>query len=87
MQKRILRYPRLDTVRMVEETIKKYDGDFKKKALWEHLPRKMMYQTYCIAIDYLLYSKKISIDTNGTVGWIFYPANVRDQLLHPELFY
>jgi len=29
----ILRYPRLDTVLMVEEFIKKHDGEFKKKKI------------------------------------------------------
>jgi len=70
---KILRYPRLDTVLMVEEYIKKHDGEFKKRALWENLPKKMMYQTFCVIIDYLLYSRKISIDAEGKIGWIYYP--------------
>ena len=69
----ILRYPRLDTVLMVEEFIKKHDGEFKKLSLWEHLPKKVMYQTFCVVIDYLLYSRKISIDAEGKIGWIYYP--------------
>lgn len=79
----ILRYPRLDTVLMVEQAIRKHDGSLRKKALWEHLPRKTMYQTYCVIIDYLLYSRKISIDTEGKLGWIYYPekAGKRDEHL------
>ena len=69
----ILRYPRLDTVLMVEEFIKEHDGEFKKRALWENLPRKTMYQTFCVIVDYLLYSRKISIDAEGKLGWIYYP--------------
>ncbi len=69
----ILRYPRLDTVLMVEHFIKEHDGEFKKRALWEHLPKKMMYQTYCVVLDYLVYSRKISIDAEGKIGWIYYP--------------
>ena len=69
----IIRYPRLDTVLMVERFIKKYDGEFKKRMLWESLPKKMMYQTFCVVIDYLLYSRKISIDREGKIGWIYYP--------------
>ena len=69
----ILRYPRLDTVLMVEESIKKNDGEFKKLNLWKSLPKKVMYQTFCVIIDYLLYSRKISIDSEGKVGWIYYP--------------
>ena len=72
-QVEVLRYPRLDTVLMVEEFTKKHDGEFKKRALWEHLPKKMMYQTFCVIIDYLLYSRKISIDIEGKIGWIYYP--------------
>lgn len=69
----ILRYPRLDTVLMVEDFIKKYDGQFKKRKLWESLPKKMMYQTFQVIINYLLYCKRISIDSEGKIGWIYYP--------------
>ncbi len=73
----ILRYPRLDTVLMVENFIKKHDGEFKKRKLWESLPKKMMYQTFCVIINYLLYSDKISIDAEGKVGWIYYPEQAK----------
>ncbi len=68
----ILRYPRLDTVLMVEEFVKEHDGEFKKRKLWESLPKKMMYQTFCVIINYLLYSRKISADSEGKIGWIYY---------------
>ena len=74
MLKNVLRYPRLDTILMVEEYIQKNDGEFRKKALGESLPKKMMYQTFCVIIDYLLYSGKISIDKEGKIGWIYYPT-------------
>lgn len=73
--KGILRFPRLDTVLMVEEFIREHDGEYKKRALWEHLPKKVMYQTFCVVIDYLLYSRKISIDAEGKIGWIYYPES------------
>ena len=85
--KQILRYPRLDTVLMVEKAIKDFDGEFKKRALWENLPKKMMYQTYCVIIDYLLYSRKISIDSIGKIGWIFYPENKNEHIKNKELFW
>ena len=85
--KQVLRYPRLDTVLMVEDVIRKYDGELKKRALWEHLPKKMMYQTYCVVIDYLLYSRKISIDSVGKVGWIFYPEKVSEHIKNKHLFW
>lgn len=83
----ILRFPRLDTVLMVEKFIKKNDGEFKKRALWEHLPKKMMYQTFCVIIDYLLYSRKISIDTEGKIGWIYYPKDPNYQLKYKNLLW
>ena len=75
--KGILRFPRLDTVLMVEDFIKESDGEYKKRALWENLPKKTMYQTFCVIIDYLLYSRKISIDAEGKIGWIYYPEMTR----------
>ena len=81
----ILRYPRLDTMLMVEEFIKENDGEFKKRKLWESLPKKMMYQTFCVIIDYLLYSRKISIDAEGKIGWIYYPEDARKYLAREDL--
>lgn len=81
------RFPRLDTVLMVEKFIKKYDGEFKKRALWEHLPKKMMYQTFCVVLDYLLYSRKVSIDVEGKIGWIHYPKSVNKHIKNKELFW
>ncbi len=81
----ILRYPRLDTVLMVEEYIKEHDGEFKKRKLWESLPKKMMYQTFCVIIDYLLYSSKISIDKDGKIGWIYYPKLARKYHARTDL--
>lgn len=65
-------YPNLRTVLMVEEFVRKHDGEYGRKALWENLPKKTMYQTFKTIIDYLSYSNKISIDADGKVGWIFY---------------
>ena len=69
----ILRYPRLNTVMAIEEFIRKHDGEFKKYRLWKSLPKKIMYQTFSLIIDYLAQSRKISIDSQGKIGWIFYP--------------
>jgi len=85
--KGILRFPRLDTVLMVEEFIKENDGEYKKRALWESLPKKTMYQTFCVIIDYLLYSRKISIDAEGKIGWIYYPEKKEDIEKYKHLFW
>ena len=72
-----MRSPRLDTILMVEKAIRKYDGHFKKKQLWMKLPKKMMYQTYSTIIKYLFDSRKISIDSEGKIGWIYYPEDAK----------
>ena len=84
-KKEILRFPRLDTIMMVEDSIKKHDGELKKRKLWEKLPKKMMYQTFCTIINYLLYSHKASIDAEGKIGWIYYPELTERYLKRPDL--
>lgn len=81
----LARFPRLDTVLMVEEFIQDHDGEYKKKSLWENLPKKMMYQTYSIIIDYLLETGKISVDAEGKIGWIYYPESARKWLKRKNL--
>ena len=83
--KKVLHYPQLDTVLMVEAFIRQYSGEYKKRRLWEHLPRKMMYQTFCVIFDYLLESGKIALDREDHVAWIWNPAGVRRYLAKPHL--
>jgi len=83
--KEILHYPQLDTVLMVEKFIHEHSGEFKKKSLWENLPKKMMYQTFCVIIDYLQESGKIGIDREGHIGWIWNPELVKKYLAREDL--
>lgn len=84
-KKKVLHQPKLDTIKMVEEFIKEHSGEYKKRALWEHLPKKMMYQTYCVIIDYLLESNKIAMDREGTIGWTWNPELVKYYLQREDL--
>ena len=84
-QKNILHYPQLDTILMVEEFVRKHSGEYKKRSLWEILPRKMMYQTFCVVFDYLLYSNKIAVDREGKIAWIWNPVLVKKYLSNPNL--
>ena len=70
---------------MVEEFIKEHDGEFKKRALWEHLPKKVMYQTFCVIFDYLTDSNKIVVDREGKVGWIWNPKLVKKYIHRKDL--
>ena len=83
--KKIIHYPQLDTVLMVEEYIKEHSGEFKKRSLWENLPKKMMYQTYCVVFNYLIDSGKIAVDREGKIAWIWNPELVKRYLKKKHL--
>ena len=68
-----VRSPTLDTVLMIEKTIEEYSGEFNKTQLWKKLPRKVMWQTYLVVLDYLLSINKIAIDRKGVLGYIWCP--------------
>ena len=84
-EKNILHYPQLDTVLMVEEFIREHSGEYKKRSLWENLPKRMMYQTFCVVFNYLVDSQKIAIDTEGKIAWIWNPELVKKYLNNPML--
>jgi hypothetical protein len=67
------RSPTLDTVLMVERTIEKYSGEFNRTEIWKKLPRKVMWQTFLIILDYLQSVNKIAIDKNGILVYIWSP--------------
>jgi hypothetical protein len=79
-QRNVIHYPQLDTVLMVEGFVKEHSGEFKKKALWQNLPKKTMYQTFNIIFDYLFESGKIARDSEGKVCWIWNPALIKKYL-------
>ena len=69
--------PTLNSVFMVEQTILQHSGELGKYQLWKNLPRKMMYQTFLVILDYLEESNRILIDRDGKVVWIWNPALIR----------
>ena len=71
MKTQAIHMPRLDSVLMVEDTIKKMDYYPTKNQLWRALPKAMMWQTFNVILDYLIKSNKIIIDKEGKVVWIF----------------
>ncbi len=77
MNQKILHYPRLDTVMMVEETIRKLNFYPTRMELWRALPKKIMYQTFALIIDYLLEINKIIIDKDCRIVWIWNPELVK----------
>ncbi len=76
-QTTILHSPTLESVIMVEKTIRKYSQEYGKYQLWKKLPRKMMYQTFQVILDYLEESGKIIIDKDGCIIWVWNPEGIR----------
>lgn len=63
--------PRLDTLEMIEDTIKKEQYFESKTKLWKALPRGVQYGTLGVALDYLKRSNKITQNRDGSIVWIF----------------
>jgi hypothetical protein len=82
---RAVHSPQLDTILMVESFIKEHSGEYKKRALWENLPRKVMYQTYSVIISYLQDSGKIAADSERKICWIYNPGLVQRYINRPDL--
>ena len=71
-----IHYPQLDTILMVEKAIQQMNYP-KKTELWKSLPKKVMYQTFCIIIDYLEQSGKIIIDKDRRIVWTWNPEMIK----------
>jgi len=69
----LARSPTLDTVIMVEKTIEEYSGEFNRTEIWKKLPKRVMWQTYLVILDYLQSINKIAIDRRGIIGYIWSP--------------
>ncbi len=66
---KILHEPKLDTILMVEQAIKKAETYPTRKSLWKSLPRQMQYQTFRRVLEYLEASNKIRFNSR-TIIWV-----------------
>ena len=76
-QVQVLHSHTLGSVIMVEKAIQKYSAEYGKYQLWNKLPKKMMYQTFLVILDYLQESGKIIIDKNGCIIWTYDPQTIK----------
>lgn len=67
------RSPTLDTVMMVEKAIEESSGEFNRTELWKNLPKKVMWQTYLVILEYLQSINKIAFDRDGKIAYIWNP--------------
>ena len=88
MEQQILksaRYPNLQTVLMVEKFIKDNSMFYTKREIFNKLPKKMLWGTYKIIIDYLEETLKILIEDDGTVSYIWNPELLERIKNMPEI--
>lgn len=72
--------PTLNTVLMVEETLKNTGQVMTLAELKRRLPKKVMHQTLLQILDYLQVSGKILIGTKGML-WVFTERKELDALI------
>ncbi len=70
------RSPTLQTVIMVEKFIERNSGEYKKTELFKKLPKKVMWQTFQVIMEYLENIMKIAYDNRGYVVYIWNPRLV-----------
>ena len=81
----IARSPTLQTVLMVEKFIKDNSGEYKKTDLFKNLPRKVMWQTFQVVMEYLEDSLRIAYDNEGHIVYIWNSEFVKRFKNRPEL--
>ncbi|MCX6748020.1 MAG: hypothetical protein NT076_00275 [Candidatus Pacearchaeota archaeon] len=69
----VARSPTLQTVLMVEKFIEENSGEFNKTDLFQNLPRKVMWQTFQVIIEYLESISKIGYDNEGYIVYLWNP--------------
>lgn len=83
--KKIRRYPNLNTVLMVEDFLKEHrDIPIKLAALRQRLPKQVMHQTLKIILEYLWQSGKIIYGPKG-VQWIYSEPEHLKKMMHNTL--
>lgn len=81
----VARSPTLQTVMMVEKFIKDNSGEYKKTDLFKNLPRKVMWQTFQVIMEYLEGTLRIVYDRDGYIVYIWNPELVKRVKDRPEL--
>lgn len=81
----IARSPTLQTVLMVEKFIKEHSGEYKKTELFNTLPKKVMWQTFQVIMEYLERSYRIIIEKDGKVTYIWNPEFYNKIKNRPEI--
>ena len=80
MKTRLIHYPSLKTVLMVEDTLKKANNLLRREELKQKLPKKVMHQTLNLILEYLEEGGKI-LDGRKGILWIYNPSTKLDKAI------
>ena len=72
--------PRLSTVKMVEETMKKMDSVFTVADLKKKLPKQVNHNTLKVILEYLEGSNKIYVSVKGMTWLVNNNPNLRELI-------
>ena len=81
------RSPTLETVLMVEKFIEENSGEFNRTGIWKKLPKKVMWQTYLVVLDYLEDINKIGIARNGIIIYLWNPKLAKKYMSMKNIGY
>ncbi|MFW6283535.1 MAG: hypothetical protein ACOC1P_05805 [Minisyncoccales bacterium] len=76
--------PTLNTVLMVEDTLKQAGEVIKIPEIKRRLPKKIMHQTLITILEYLQYSGKIIISPKGVL-WVYSPREDLTKMMEGGL--
>jgi len=62
---------------MIEKFIKDNSGTYKKTELLNSLPKKMMWGTFNVVLEYLYENNKIGMDKDGFIIYIWNPELIK----------
>ena len=83
-KQKIVHSPTLNTVLMVEETLKKSGELLTIAELKRKLPKQVMHQTLVQVLDYLQLSGKILIGTKGVL-WVYTERKELNNLMQKNI--
>lgn len=72
-ENKLARSPTLQTVLMVEKFIDDNSGEYTKTQIFNSLPKKVMWQTFQVIMEYLESIRKIVYDKEGYIVYIWNP--------------
>ena len=81
----VARSPTLQTVLMVEKFIDDNSGEYKKTGVFNNLPKKVMWQTFQVIMEYLENTLRIAYDNEGFVVYIWNPVMYQKYANRKEL--